>query len=186
MGLLSLPEHLPEPDRRPVDLLVALGVGLRSDGTPGPPTTAVAERTANLLEHNLARVALLSGGYRQAGISEAEAMRTILIGRSITTPIFIDCSPNHVRGTPFQPPSAERIFHTKLKTNPKHILLVAHSMHLPRAQWLFRRFFSKIEFYWAGAGEIYDPCSSQRRLHGPRRFALWNLMAWGHHRLFVR
>jgi hypothetical protein len=184
MNLLALPDHLPE--KKPVDLLLALGVGLRRDGTPGPPTTAVAQRTAELAERGFARTILLSGGYRQNGVAEAEAMQSILSGREIQTSILLDCSPAHIGGTPFQPPSAAAIFQSELGRTPDQILLVAHRMHLPRALWLFRRFFRKVEFYWAGAEEVYDPCSEQRRLRGRWRFAIWNLMAWTHHRLWCR
>jgi hypothetical protein len=180
MGLLALPDHLPES--KPVEILLALGVGLRKDGTPGPPTTAVAQRAAQLIELGYARTVLLSGGFRQAGVAEAEAMQTILIGGGMTAPILLDCSPKHVRGTPFQPPSAAEVFQRQLGHFPRQILLVAHPMHLPRAVWLFQRFLPAVEFFWAAAEEAYDQFSSQHRLHSRWRFAVWNLLAWAHHR----
>lgn len=184
MSLLALPDHL--PDQKPVDVLLALGVGLRPDGTPGPPTTAVAQHTAILAERGFARTILLCGGYRQAAVAEAEAMRAILSARGVTIPILLDCSPDHVRGTPFQPPSAAEILQSQLGHTPGHILLVAHRMHLPRALWLFRRFFTTVEFYWSSAEEVYDARSGQRRLHARWRFAIWNLLAWVHHRFWSR
>ena len=122
-------------------------------------------------------------GNSQSGVSEAEAMRRILATEGIHERVWIDQDPIHVRGTPFQLKTVERIFSHTLPSYPKQLILVAHPLHLPRAIWLFRRAFPKVQFLLAASQQVYDTTVSQRRLHSRWRFLLWNGLAWIHHLL---
>ena len=175
--------HLPTIDS--TDLILALGVALRPDGSAGAPTSAVARKVIDLHRTGAARRILLCGGYTQAGVSEAEAMRRLLAAEGITEGVWLDEEQDHVQGTPRQPVSVERVLRGALPSYPETVVLVAHPLHLPRALWLFRKAFPEIEFIPVKADEVYDAGLSQRRLHSRWRFWLWNGLAWVHHRMFV-
>lgn len=176
-------EHLPVSGT--ADLILGLGVALRPDGASGAPTAAVARKVIELYRLGAARRILLCGGYAQAGVSEAEAMRRLLAVEGITEGIWLDEAPDHVQGTPRQPVSVERLLRGVLPSYPETVVLVAHPLHLPRAVWLFRKSLPAIEFIPIRADEVYDTTLSQRRLHSRWRFWLWNCLAWVHHRMFV-
>jgi len=180
--LLAVPDQL--PDGGFADLILALGVSLRRDGLPSTSTLAVARCAAQLFVQGYAPTILLSGGYSQQGVSEASAMRRILADEGISEHILLDESPAHVFGTQHQPRTAAQIFRTQMGEWPSRIILIAHPRHLPRALWLFRRSLSGIAIFPMNAPEVYDPASVQLRLRGPKRFILWNLLAWTHHWLF--
>ena len=168
------------------DLILGLGVAVCRDGSAGAATTAVADEVVRLYRAGVAPRILLSGGYSQAGVSEAEAMRRLLVDQGIDEAVWVDAAPDHILGTPYQPRSAAAMFSNHFPSVPQRIVLVGHPLHLPRALWLFRRAFPNITITPAPSREVYDALLSQRRLHARWRFMLWNCAAWIHHLIFLR
>ena len=132
---------------------------------------AVAKRCADLYHKGVAQKIVLTGGYKQNGITEAEAMKKVLL--SLEVPEY-----NIILET-----SAYRTHLNALHTLPivrklgwKHIVLVCQHIHSRRALMVFRKIYGKgYEIYLAKAKSCYE-LLPQRRLSSEPRFLLtWEI-----------
>ncbi len=158
-------------------MILALGCSLRKDGTAAHPTRWIALRAAELLQRKIANKIILSGGNPVNKISEAFAMLQTIQNLKIPSE---DILMDEFRGAKYvgtldQAKSAGYIFQ-ELKA--KRVILVVQPQQMPRALWLFRKLFPKIEFFAANPREAYDTHSTQVRMFSAWHFRLWNMVAW--------
>ena len=176
----TLQEHFAVQDSLPgrADFVVALGCSLRPDGSASHPTRTIAEKAAELFKEGKAGKIILSGGNPVNSVSEGESMRRLLDKKfSLSAPdVLMDPLPDSKYvGTLDQARSVGAL----LEANRAHkVILVVQPQQLPRALWVFRRLMPGMEFYPANPAEEYDSQSTQVRMHGARRFRLWNMIAW--------
>lgn len=176
----TLGEHFAVKDSVPEssDFAVALGCSLRADGTAANPTRAIAGRAAELYKQGRARKIILSGGNPVNGVSEGEAMRSVLQkDHSLSGPdVVMDLLPEgRYVGTLDQVCSIAGILRAG---GAKNVVLVVQPQQLPRALWVFRNLVPGISFYPANPAEEYDPLSTQVRMRERWRFRIWNMIAW--------
>src|SRR5438128_3254693 len=72
-------EHIPISS----DGIIGVGIALRENGEASYMSEAVAKRCADLYHKGVAQKIVLTGGYKQNGITEAEAMKKVLLSLEV-------------------------------------------------------------------------------------------------------
>jgi uncharacterized SAM-binding protein YcdF (DUF218 family) len=160
-------EHIPVS----ADGIIGVGIAVRENGEASYMSEAVAQRCADLYYKGVARKIILTGGYKQNSITEAESMKKVLLSLGIPEyDIILETS-------------AYRTHLNALCTLPivkkmgwKHIILVCQNIHSRRALMVFRKIYGKgYNIYLAKAKSCYE-LLPQRRLSSESRFLLtWEI-----------
>lgn len=160
-------EHIPTS----ADGIIGVGIALRENGEASYMSEAVARRCADLYHKEVAPKIIVTGGYKQNGITEAEAMKKILL--SLDVPeynIILEISSHRTHG------NALYTLPIVKKLGWKHIVLVCQHIHSRRALMIFRKIYGKsYEIYLAKAKGCYE-LLPQNRLSSASRFLLtWEI-----------
>jgi len=162
------------------DVIVAVGIGLRSDGSLSNLSKAVAQKAIDLYKERFSSKIIFSGGFSQNNKTEAEAMRDYALKRGIA-PKDIIIEIDSV-STPTNVDETLKI----LKNNRlKSVLVVAQHIHARRVIFLFsKKLGDSYKIYWASAFSRYDVVPGQKRLLSEETFLLWGVFWVVVYRLF--
>ena len=117
------------------DVIIVLGAGLRSDGSPGPALIRRSLQGARLWQQGLAPLLLCSGGKADTyPRSEAAACREALLGQGVPSGAIL--LEEQSRSTEENALYSRRILQDE---NLESVILVSDSYHMLRAGWLFGR-----------------------------------------------
>lgn len=154
-----------------VDLIIGLGAGLKIDGSASIMTEKIAKMCAEIY-YGLGKQSgfILSGGYSCNGITEAEAMKKIILAERIS-PCLIQKEEISLHTWM----SAEAILKIMIKRRFRSAIIVSQHIHSRRVRATFRKFFagSGIRLYFVKARSGYEKIP-QRRWTSEARF----LLAW--------
>jgi uncharacterized SAM-binding protein YcdF (DUF218 family) len=153
------------------DGIIGVGIAVRKNGEASYMSEAVAWRCADLYYKGVAPKIILTGGYKQNGITEAESMKRVLL--SLEVPeynIFLETESycTHLNAL-YTLPIVEKL-------GWKHIVLVCQHIHSRRALMVFKKTYGKgYEIYLAKAKSCYE-LLPQRRLSSESRFLItWEI-----------
>ena len=169
-----------------IDYIIGFGIGLREDGSPSLLSRGVVyviKRLANT--HPEAKI-IFTGGAKEKGITEAEAMRrwAISVCNIPSDRIWIETKSknthenacNTVRMILKDDPGSERML--------RNIVIVGHVLHMSRCLASFKkvaplqwRLYGKNAYSSLGPYAL-DPLCTQARLRSIWRFLVWNSIAW--------
>jgi len=118
---------------RPADVIIALGAGLRRDGSPGPALTRRSLQAADLWRQGIAPTVICAGGQAESfPRSEADACREILRNQSLPpSAILLE---DKSRSTEENALFSSQLMRERGWTSA---VLVSDSYHMLRASWLF-------------------------------------------------
>lgn len=177
------------------DFIVGHGIGMRANGEPSLLTRAVAQKCVEVWKEKGGKI-IFTGGAKEAGVSEAEAMRKIALEAGVPAEaILAEISSlntyenvrNSLKIIIEVDPLARDFF--------RKIVVVGWKFHLGRCLALWK---NALTYYLLGykrsqglfwdirglkAYSGWDPLATQKRLHGLWRFLVWNLMAWVYFKL---
>jgi vancomycin permeability regulator SanA len=154
-----------------VDGIIGVGIAVRANGEASAMSEAVARRCADLYHKGVAPTIIVSGGYKQNGITEAEAMKKILLSLDIPEHnILLETSLSRTYGNALYTLSIVK------KLGWQHIVLVCQHIHARRAVMIFRQIYgTSYALYLAKAKSHYEVLP-QRRLSSEARFLLtWEI-----------
>jgi len=168
---------------QPIDCIIALGEGMRLDGSASNPTQAAGEKVIDVVESsNLKVPIIISGGSMVRGITEGMAIEKLLNKNNIKN-LFVSDTKIFPSGTHLQPGAVQKRIK---KINPKSVILITHPVHSSRALWVFSEYFPDIKFIPIVSKDVYDKKMIQVRLHNKILFTTWNSIAWIHNYLFYK
>ena len=164
--LYEIREALPST----ADCIVGLAAGLCSDGSAGPMTQAVAERSASLHLNGLGGRLIFTGGCNANGITEAEAMSKIAITMGVPQErIFLE---EESTRTHHHPARVEPILE---KADAKSAIVVSQHLHARRARAIFLTYYgNRVELHFAKARSGFQ-LTSQRRYACQTSCLVWNV-----------
>jgi uncharacterized SAM-binding protein YcdF (DUF218 family) len=170
---------IPDNIHHRVDVIVAMGTGIRSDGSLSNLSKAVTQKAIELYKNKFAPNIIFTGGFTQNNITEAEAMRDYAIKRGIPkNNIFLEVDSV---STPTNVSETQKILKKK---KFKSVLVVAQYVHIRRVIALFRRMLgNNYKLYWISAFSKYDNVPGQKRLSSENRFLLWEMFWIGIYKL---
>jgi uncharacterized SAM-binding protein YcdF (DUF218 family) len=170
--MLSLSTLWLIPDNvQKADVIVAVGIGLRMDGSLSNLSQAVAQKAVDLYKDKFSPTIIFTGGFVQNSTTEAEAMRDYAIERGVPRKDTI-IETNSVS----TPANADETLKIIKKENFKSVLVVAQHIHARRVTFLFRKKLGdNHSLYWSSAFSKYDDVPGQKRLLSESRFLLWEI-----------
>ncbi len=161
------------------DIILGIGIGVTKNGKASRLSQAVAQKVADLYHQGLAQKVLLVGGFTQANVSEAEAMRRIVAERGIPSKDIL-----------LETESKSTLANARLgaellkQMDIKAVLVVAQEIHARRAIATFKKTLPKhIGLYWSLAHSGYDVVPNQKRLSSEKRFLLWELFWYTYYKI---
>jgi vancomycin permeability regulator SanA len=154
--------------RRPADVIVVFGCGVRADGKP---SLALADRVRTgcaLYREGLAPVIVMSGGYgHRRPVSEPTAMRRAAIELGVPAEaIVLDESGWSTKHT------VENVREMAKSRRWENVLMVSHGYHLSRVKMLSHR---------AGLVSYTVPAQESRPLLWKHYYVQRELAAWLYH-----
>lgn len=170
MSLLSSFWLIPDNVHK-ADVIVGVGIGLRSDGSLSNLSKAVAQKSVDLYKEKFSPKIIFSGGFLQNNTTEAEAMRDYAVKRGVALKdIIIETA------SVSTPTNVDETLNILKKNNLKSVLVVAQRIHARRVIFLFsKKLGDSYKIYWASAFSKYDVVPSQKRLLSEERFLLWEM-----------
>lgn len=155
------------------DAIVAIGIGVKSNGTLSALSLAVTKRAIYLYKKKVASKNIFTGGFTQNGISEAVAMQEVAVKDGV--PLKSIILETKSSSTPTNVSETIKILK---KFNFKKLVVVAQSIHARRVVALFRQQLPpSYSLFWASVESQYDKkVPNQRRLSSETRFLLWEIM----------
>ena len=155
------------------DVIVAIGIGVKSDGTVSALSLAVVKRAIYLYRKKVASKIIFTGGFVQNGISEALAMQRVAVKSGVPLGDII----LEKKSSSTLTNVSETIAIIK-KFKFKSVVVVAQSVHARRVVATFEKLLpSSCSLSWASAESSYDnKVPSQSRLSSETRFLLWEII----------
>lgn len=153
------------------DIIIGIGIGVTESGRASKLSYAVAKKAAALYKEKLAPKVLLVGGFTQNNISEAEAIKKIVLEEGIPSKnIVLETQSTSTRA------NADETAKLLNTMNVRKVLIVAQEIHARRVIATFKEFLPKnIVMYWASAPSQYDTVPNQKRLSSKNRFLTWEI-----------
>jgi len=162
----------------PLDYVIGIGIGLRSDGTPSSMSQAVARKCGFLIAKNHAKKLILAGGAEENGITEAEAMERVAVEFGAhPSKIALETTSKNTHENAVN--VLKIIKKERGEDETVRIGVVGFYLHVDRAVKCFKKVTpSNWQVYLINAYSGFDPQITQKRLKFAWFFLIWNTIAY--------
>ena len=159
-----------------VDIVVGFGIGMRADGSPSSLSRSVATRCAELYEARLARMIVFTGGSKENGVTEAEAMKKVAM--SFGVPKEAIRTENLSKNTQQNALNVWDLVRFRVFGENMSFAVVGQRLHAGRCYDALRRVVPKSSpvFLLKAYYPAYDPKATQKRLRAEWRFLPWEIV----------